>query len=201
MPPVVLVPERRTVILDERPFSPEPDTPLSVRPFSPSERWSFPKPPHDDRPPSALYPILVAPSPDSFGTSEYITAPESIDPFADPDASGADSGTVETTATSDTTAAHFAPIETISRPYVPTRGDEVAVNAGDSVRVFRRFDDGWAYAENCNTGRRGLFPIDCLRQADQDLPTFLAAKRLSSYARPPSSAAPRLPAVEEHYDA
>ena len=58
----------------------------------------------------------------------------------------------------------------------------MAVAPGDQVRIRRRFDDGWAYAEKLSGEARGLFPIDCLRSQDQDLSSFLAAKRLSSYA-------------------
>ena len=83
----------------------------------------------------------------------------------------------------------------------PTLDDELRVDPGDAVRVVRRFDDGWAYAENRNSGLRGLFPIDCLRDADQDLPEFLAAKHLDGYTgtlapvNPPSRSLSRMSSV------
>ncbi|THG98506.1 hypothetical protein EW026_g3703 [Hermanssonia centrifuga] len=182
-----------------------PATPLSVRPFSPSERWSFPKPPNGARPDSELYPMMYSVSPDSFSSSEYITAPESEDPFSDfAVAESVDAHTVETFITVDTDAAsHFSPVEIVCRPFIPSRDDEVAMNPGDEIRVLKRFDDGWAYAENCVTRKHGLFPIDCLRMANQDLPAFLAAKRISHYAAvtPQSRAVPRMTTVEEDHSA
>ncbi|KZT11865.1 uncharacterized protein LAESUDRAFT_623250, partial [Laetiporus sulphureus 93-53] len=79
------------------------------------------------------------------------------------------------------TASHFARVETIRRPFVPTMDDEMSVLPGETVRMLLRFDDGWAYAEKVGSGRRGLIPIDCLRMPEEDLPAFLASKRLSSY--------------------
>ncbi|KIP08923.1 hypothetical protein PHLGIDRAFT_38726, partial [Phlebiopsis gigantea 11061_1 CR5-6] len=139
---------------------------LSVRPFSPSERWSFPKPPSLT---SAGYSGVVAFQPPRRTIS--------TSPAADGHT------TAETFVTADTdAAAHFRAVETVRRAYVPVRADELALAPGESVRVMRRFDDGWAYAENLSRGSRGLFPIDCLRMADQDLDTFLAEKRLGAYA-------------------
>jgi hypothetical protein len=57
------------------------------------------------------------------------------------------------------------------------------------------FDDGWASvvkvpAPGSGGGNeddasvadnRGLIPIDCLREAGQELPAFIASKRVSSY--------------------
>ncbi|KAJ3541629.1 hypothetical protein NM688_g6057 [Phlebia brevispora] len=200
LPQILLVPDRRVVITESQsPIDLTTDigSPISVRPFSPTERWSFPQPPKGDFA-SSVYatPLAVSPSPDSFATSDYVTAQEHHDPFADPE----EAHTMETFMTTDTVAVHFQPIETIYRPFVPTMDDEMAVNPGDSVHVLTRFDDGWGYAENRTTGHRGLFPIDCLRMANQDLPAFLAQKRLSSYVvfRPPSRASSISPRPE-HY--
>jgi hypothetical protein len=77
--------------------------------------------------------------------------------------------------------AEFAAVEVIRRPFAPTLGDELAVEPGESVRVAKVFDDGWAYVEKIGTDVGGLIPIDCMRNAGQDLPAFLAAKRVSSY--------------------
>ncbi|GJE88423.1 hypothetical protein PsYK624_045060 [Phanerochaete sordida] len=164
-----------------------PVTPLSVRPFTPSESWAFPMPPRHSS---------CSTSPDSLATSDYTTAHShadpfadgapAADPFADPGADGepadSDAGhSAESFRTADTTAAHFRAVEVVRRPFVPRRADELGVAPGDRLRVVRRYDDGWAHAENIVSGARGLFPIDCLRMPYQALGTFLAEKRLSAY--------------------
>lgn len=172
---------------------------MSVRPFSPTDLWNFPKPPADKRLSRVSTHAQMA-SPDSQrDSSDYATAPEHLpgsasdsddgaaaDPFRDP--------TGEETQTSESvdaeTASHFARVEVIRRPFVPALEDEMAVAPGERVRMLQRFPDGWALAENVATRRRGVIPIDCLRTPEQDLPAFLASKRLSSYMkRPPSSLA------------
>ncbi|KAF7792588.1 hypothetical protein EIP86_003682 [Pleurotus ostreatoroseus] len=184
-PQILFVPARGVANEGDESILTAPGTPISVRPFSPTERWSFPKPPSARLPDSALYPAhspAASPTPGSMGTSDYVTAPDHGDPFADPDPDNSvDMHTTESFNTVDTTSVHFLPVETVFRPFVPTRDDELAVVSGDTVHVVKRYDDGWAYAVNRSTGQRGLFPIDCLRMADQDLPAFLAAKRISSY--------------------
>lgn len=177
-------------------------TPMSVRPFSPTERWSFPTPPdarnslrksaqvfHQSSPPTSQAasinypPRTTSTSPISDETIEFYTAAEDSspeNPFAD-FASSNEHTTVETFHTATTTSSRFT-IERVSRPFAPALSDEIAVNPGDEVRILKQFDDGWAYAEVMSTGTRGLFPIDCLRSPDVDLPAFLASKRLSSYA-------------------
>ena len=178
-------------------------TPMSVRPFSPTERWSFPTPPdarnplrksaqvfHQSSPPTSQAasvnyhpPRTTSTSPISDDDVEFHTAAEDSspeNPFAD-FASSNDHTTVETFHTATTTSSRFT-IERVSRPFAPALSDEIAVSPGDEVRILKQFDDGWAYAEVISTGTRGLFPIDCLRSPDVDLPAFLASKRLSSYA-------------------
>lgn len=190
-------------------MTPEPTSPVSAMsggPLSHDDEWFSTYPQHNARPDSAVYPSTSARyTPDSLATtSEYKTALESgADPFADP-AESTDTHTTETYETADTLGLHFAPIETIRRPFMPTNGDEIRVEPGDTVRVVRRFDDGWAYAENRNSGLRGLFPIDCLRDANQDLPEFLAEKQLGGYAgalapvQPPSRSLSRMSSVQSH---
>ncbi|CCM03675.1 uncharacterized protein FIBRA_05819 [Fibroporia radiculosa] len=180
---------------------------MSVHLFSSSEAWQFPKPPQDNEGTLAqnrTSSYLIRLSPDSTLSSEYATAPENpfadaasaenydmptaSDPFADAEID-VDAQTAESLQSVDTeTASHFARIETIRRPFAPGLRDEMAATPGEQVRMLRRFDDGWAYAEKLATGARGLIPIDCLRMAEEDLPAFLASKRLSSYrgARSPS---------------
>lgn len=100
----------------------------------------------------------------------------SSNPFADPDAHLNDPFK-DTVATPE-----FAERETIRRPFVPTLHDELGVQPGDDVHIMQIFDDGWAFIEKFvdDTVQRGLIPIDCLRDADQSLPSFLADKRVSS---------------------
>ena len=88
----------------------------------------------------------------------------------------------------------FAENEVIRRSFYPTRQDELTVNFGESVRILQTFDDGWAHVVKVPAtgsdgnvdvpegGTQGLIPIDCLREPGQDLPAFISAKRLSSYA-------------------
>lgn len=88
---------------------------------------------------------------------------------------------------------NFADVETIRRPYEATLTDELEVTVGDSVRVMEIFDDGWAMVEkivqNSPKGKApervppptGLIPIACLRDATQDLSTFLNTKHVQSF--------------------
>lgn len=166
---------------------PSPISPMSVRPFSPSEIWSFPKPPKNSgRHESQLSPLSAKAfdSPSSELEPAHECGEESTEnPFAD--SASIETHTTETFASVDAeTALHFETVETIRRAFVPTMRDEMAVSPGARVRMLRRFSDGWALAEGVETGTRGLIPIDCLRDVEQDLPTFLAAKRLSSYPPP-----------------
>jgi hypothetical protein len=94
------------------------------------------------------------------------------------------------TAVPDTSSNPFADpaqpeFETISRPFAPTLDDEISVAPGDQVLVLKVFDDGWAFVEkqgrSLDHNERGLIPVDCLREAGQALPAFLAQKRVSSY--------------------
>ncbi|EED78625.1 predicted protein [Postia placenta Mad-698-R] len=180
-------------------------SPMCVRPFTPSEAWEFPKPPShaaaSDEPDArrsraSTHATMVTPDSllvSTVESSTYATAPEN--PFADPasactgegEGEGEDDGHTVESADAET-ASHFATVEVIRRPFVPTMDDEMAAAPGERVRMLRRFDDGWAYAEKVPRGRRGLIPIDCLRMPEEELPAFLAAKRLSSYrgARSPS---------------
>ncbi|KAI0352592.1 hypothetical protein OH77DRAFT_1359444, partial [Trametes cingulata] len=175
---------------------------FSVRPFSPSETFSFPRPPQDDAHSrasgmmsgsvvsgsihsAAFFTAEDAPTAESPVAAAPIAAPEAENPFLDftevarpPSASGA---SLESANTANSTPLHFAPVETIMRPFVPTMDDEMGVVPGQEVRIVRRFDDGWAFAEDVARGAQGLIPIDCLRPVEEDLPAFLAKKRLSSY--------------------
>ena len=89
----------------------------------------------------------------------------------------------------------FAEEEVIRRPFHRIREDELTVSVGEYVRILTTFDDGWAYVVKVPTpgsgggdkdddsafDNKGLIPIDCLRGPGQDLPAFIASKRVSSY--------------------
>ena len=202
------------------PDTPGGITPMSVRPFSPSESFAFPKPPEpaagsaagSSRPssyattgmlsttslnanmppgllrmtlpfttpnnkPSSFTGTIMAPTANPFGDNN---------PFEDPVTSNTDPD-IYTTGT-------FAEIEIVRRPFIPTLDDEIPVSAGDAVQVLHSFDDGWALVETIPQGshgkgtreksKNGLIPIDCLRKPGQELPAFIASKRVSSYAEP-----------------
>ncbi|KAI0788863.1 hypothetical protein C8Q75DRAFT_807596 [Abortiporus biennis] len=191
---------------------PDFPSPISVRPFSPSESWNFPQPPADDFrrqselilaqklqgsatsfalnvPPSSINQSqsrlsLAAPSVNRASVSDvtdgYMTAndyeasSEIENPFDD----------FNSVKTDTTNEEHFLSSEIIKRPFVPSMDDEMKVDVGDEVRIKQKFDDGWVFGEKISgedVGKKGLFPVDCLRGTNVDLPAFLAAKRLSSY--------------------
>lgn len=196
-------------------------SPISVRPFSPSESWAFPKPPtNPPTPPSTLRPLSGASaatempvppipvarpaelpsSPNTAGLRDPFADAQEIpdnDPFADPQLTptllvpikGLDipvqrptsSGTMHTTSTAGGSEVSLGVLDVIRRPFVPTLEDELAVKRGDQIRVLQCFDDGWAQIEKLETGEAGLIPVDCLREAGEELPDFLAARRVSSY--------------------
>lgn len=159
-------------------------TPMSVRPFSPSESFAFPKPPKESsdrsstqsRPLSTMTQstvtlsapplkspaasrVLLPPTPAS--PSPVITVLPENNPFADP-----------------TFQPKFADVETVQRPFVPNLSDELLVVIGDKVKIIKVFDDGWALVQKMTS--KGLIPIDCMRAVGQDLPAFLNEKRVSS---------------------
>ncbi|KZP18940.1 hypothetical protein FIBSPDRAFT_744715 [Athelia psychrophila] len=156
---------------------------MSVRPFSPTDIYSFPQPPsaainsvdwHRSQPNSPIAESMRTITPTKVPAND---APMS-NPFSDPVAET--SPFTDAAAPSSTSDAKDAPIEVIRRPFAPTLEDETAGIPGDRVRVVRVFDDGWAFIENVATLSRGLIPIDCLREAGEELPAFLTSKRISS---------------------
>ncbi|KAM6494550.1 hypothetical protein JOM56_010911 [Amanita muscaria] len=158
---------------------------MSVRPFSTYESYSFPKPPssHSEGDWSSMFNqklvdtsrSLTAASPTSTITAT------GVNPFGDP-------VTLAYAAPENEAAASPAPptfddVESIQRPFIPTLPDELSVTVGESVRVIQTFDDGWAVAKEITDVVQGFIPIDCLRSSDQELPAFLAQKRVSSYSK------------------
>ncbi|KAF4605656.1 hypothetical protein EYR40_004444 [Pleurotus pulmonarius] len=156
-------------------------TPMSVRPFSPSESFSFPKPPVKRSSKWSESQKDFTSRPSSMKSTRYSTVtrkpvPTEENPFADPSGEKKVAGIEQ---------GEFAEVEVIQRPFFPTLGDELGVGPGDKVRVVQSFDDGWAFVEKIvddGQTHSGLIPIDCMRAENQDLPTFLATKRVSSYS-------------------
>jgi len=106
-------------------------------------------------------------------TVRVATPPAIPNPFDDPTTDGPQENSAPPS---------FSEIEIVCRPFMPTLDDELSVALGDAVHIVDVFDDGWAYVEKKSglKPERGLIPIDCLRETGQDLPAFLAAKRVSS---------------------
>ncbi|KAJ3121014.1 hypothetical protein HK100_012554 [Physocladia obscura] len=49
--------------------------------------------------------------------------------------------------------------------YVPDHFDEIELRVGDQVQLlieYNDFLDGWSFGTNLSTGRKGVFPLDCL---------------------------------------
>jgi hypothetical protein len=152
--------------------------PMSVRPFSPTESFAFPKPPSEHEVQSLNSPIKTTASkspiasirdavrqPSESTTHSVRTHRSSSDPTAAPESGRSKA---------------FTPIdETIRRPFVPIREDELPVTPGDFVRVIKLFDDGWCFCEvirGTGLGSSGLIPTDCLREDGKPFPASLAAK-------------------------
>ncbi|KDQ62736.1 hypothetical protein JAAARDRAFT_121248 [Jaapia argillacea MUCL 33604] len=157
---------------------------MSVRPFSPSEAFGFPLPPGSDWGSAKPPPRSGRASVQSMWTAEnetYETAPSSTpeNPFEDPES---DRGS------NKTSIKGFEELEIISRPFAPTLTDELPVAKGEHVHVLKVYDDGWAMVEKIDQEPpsekplpRGLIPVDCFRALGEELPAFLATKRVSSY--------------------
>ena len=138
--------------LTDQPYLPSP---ISVRPFSPSESWSFPKPPIS-RPESLA----------SISQSKGFPSP---DPFADPVPQLPPLG--------------FSLVETVTRTFEPEAADELVIEIGDEVSVLIVFDDGWGKVKLLRRkgnaegvqGMEGLIPIGCLRPEWNKSPVFVDA--------------------------
>jgi len=136
-------------------------SPISVRPFSPSESWSFPKPPK--------------PRPKTFAHTGDSKVFSSIDPFADP--------------IPQPFQTVMPPAEVVTRTFEPMADDELVVEIGDEVSMLKVFDDGWANVKVIRRNGRpesvqrseGLIPIDCLRPKGYEKP--LLADTDLQYAR------------------
>jgi hypothetical protein len=112
----------------------------------------------------------------SFGPIESPLVSAAVNPFSDPVHIVNDR---PDTATS-TTSIGIGTRAIVARPFVPTLHDELKVFPGESVVVLQAFDDGWAQVRN-ERKESGLIPIDCFREKGENVPAFLASKRVSSF--------------------
>ncbi|KAG6884834.1 hypothetical protein C0993_007955, partial [Termitomyces sp. T159_Od127] len=166
----------------------ETSSPVSVRPFSPSESFSFPMPPKaqsgdsSSSRPMSVVTLHSGSRSLKCGTSSVPAVPSN--PFSDPSNPFSDP-------VSPTT--EFAEVEPIRRPFKSTRDDELTVTITDSVRILQLFDDGWALVEKLpafeeilakqgkNIHRlQGMIPIDCFHAGAEEISTSLSEKRASS---------------------
>lgn len=116
---------------------------FSVRPFTPTESWIFPKPPS-----SRVASLTIN------RESEGSLVP---DPFADPIPQLPPPG--------------LPPVERVMRTFDREAADELMVEVGDEVSVLSVFDDGWGRVKVLRRkgsaegvqGLEGLIPIECLK--------------------------------------
>ncbi|KAF9054857.1 hypothetical protein BJ165DRAFT_1331678, partial [Panaeolus papilionaceus] len=144
--------------------------------FSDSQSFAFPKPPTPGERASTSPSTLFYPQ---SPTVVVTTAPN--DPFADDNPF---SDPFATNEQSTIPFAQFSPFETIRRPFIGSRDDELDVTPDERVRVLKPFDDGWAMVQKVNTDGSlvevyGLIPIDCFREPGQQLTEFFREKRVS----------------------
>ena len=154
-------------------------SPISVRPFSPTESWAFPKPPTTTSPQ-----MTTAGLRSSTETTTEGQLPDAY--YQEESEAGHDNPFEDFTEITSTEPSDERPplevgcLESIRRPFVPTLHDELAVYRGDEIRLLAMFDDGWVQVEKLADGEVGLIPVDCLREAGEELPSFLASRRVSS---------------------
>ena len=166
---------------------PQVSTPMSVRPFSPSESFAFPKPPEPVAPGSGSVSVAGSSSrPTSNATSVTLPPPlppglssiPSLMPLVVSNTALPPSSTTNpfedlTTPTINNSSYSDISVKVVRRPFEPTLPDELAVKLGDRVRVLHTFDDGWGLIEKVERdgreGERGVIPMDCLRKVGEEL--------------------------------
>ncbi|KAG5644322.1 hypothetical protein DXG03_008680 [Asterophora parasitica] len=166
--------ESQSLVFNNDVFGERTMTSMSVRPFSPSESFAFPKPPSkqsgdwtSSRPVSAVTATSAVRSYASDPIPPIPALPK--DPFADPSQSSTE----------------LDKVEIILRPFISTRPDELSVGISDRIRVKGIFDDGWALVERLPSsdtsaaGVTGLIPIDCFRAPGQDLSSFVSDRSIN----------------------
>lgn len=139
-----------------------PLTPLSVAPFTPSEKYKFPQPPRtgtepdEDSPFSDLNAVTEKPALNRTQTDKTEQSIYSQPSFNDKPVLAAGLSAA------------------IKRPFQPSLPDELLVVPGQVVTIEEMFDDGWNLVKTPE-GARGLVPLACFEDVDQ-----LAGKRRSS---------------------
>ena len=58
--------------------------------------------------------------------------------------------------------------------YIPSLPDELSISVGETVRVIKAFDDGWALCSNVR-GEQGVVPVECL---DRNAPAANAGSQM-----------------------
>jgi hypothetical protein len=151
-------------------------SPISVRPFSPTESYKFPRPPsHASHSPSEATLIGNFSTAHSNASLEHLPSspsPQLPPPIPALSASGSS--------------------RLVKRPFAPSLPDEVYVEPGQAVAVEDAYDDGWALIKKAD-GSKGLIPLACFEENDAqvDVPAFLAQhKRKSSLVQPRSLLGP-----------
>jgi len=157
--------------------NPEPlvNTPMTCRPFSPSESFGLPKPLEPtavagfsvasglSRPTSLTVPIDLARTP--IPTIPPVDPFADNNPFDDPITSVIDN----------------ADVQVVRCSFIPTLPDELNVRSDDVVRVLHKFDDGWVVVEKVGKeDERGFIPMVFLRKSEEELKFGKTLSRSSS---------------------
>ncbi|KAJ3087114.1 hypothetical protein HK102_011788 [Quaeritorhiza haematococci] len=50
-------------------------------------------------------------------------------------------------------------------PYLRQREDELTLEVGESVSIYKIYEDGFCLGKNASTGEEGVFPLNCVRGA------------------------------------
>jgi hypothetical protein len=187
----LIVPQRDSTNPD-----PLANTPMSVRPFSPSESFAFPKPPEPvaagsgptyvasglSRPTSNATSVTSAaidvlsgrlslPTFTPLVMPHIIKSPSpitvpTIDPFTD-------NNPFEDPTTPVIDNSTQLDVKVVRCSFVPALPDELKVRLDDHVRVLHTFDDGWGLVEKVasdgSENESGLIPMDCLRKSEEDI--------------------------------
>ncbi|KAJ1986109.1 hypothetical protein H4R33_003555 [Dimargaris cristalligena] len=61
----------------------------------------------------------------------------------------------------------------VIHPFVPRMEDEIALLPGQSLLLFKTFDDGWAVAYNLDTEQEGTVPLVCVTANASDPPPVI----------------------------
>jgi hypothetical protein len=78
--------------------------------------------------------------------------------------------------------AAFPEMVKIKSTYIPTLPDELSIDVGETVRVKKEFDDGWALCVNAR-GEQGMIPLECLeRERSRESKKLARASSLAARA-------------------